>query len=122
MPTSPRCGTSWTIWSRDCTGFAQPRYRGCVQRAGGLKLKLEPATRGDRRTRFAEVRLSAGADENDRLLVTDSAGRMRFRLPDGDYRLRVLDGQERRFAVRDQRWTTVRLRLTQCAESPQHTS
>ncbi len=82
-----------------------------MQPAGGLKLKLEAATPDDRRTRFAEVQLSDGNGENDRVLVTDSTGRMRFRLPDGDYRLRILDGQEARFAVQDRRWTMVRLRL-----------
>ena len=99
---------SWTSWS---SSAADAVTVGGVQRTGGLKLKLEAATPHDRRTRFAEVQLSDGSGENDHVLVTDSAGRMRFRLPDGDYRLRILDGQEARFVVSDRRWTTVRLQL-----------
>jgi hypothetical protein len=57
------------------------------------------------------VQLSDGNGENGRVLETDSTGRMRFRLADGDYRLRISDGQETRFAVQDRRWTAVRLRL-----------
>ncbi|HWD86290.1 MAG TPA: hypothetical protein VG321_11095 [Solirubrobacteraceae bacterium] len=83
-----------------------------MQHAGGLKLRLEAAPPDDRRTRFAEVQLSDASGENDRVLVTDSAGGMRFPLPDGDYQLRILDGPEARFAVHDRRWTMVRLRLT----------
>jgi hypothetical protein len=84
-----------------------------MPRSGGLKLRLETSTRDDRRTRFAQVQLSDVNGEHDRALVTDSAGRMHFRLADGHYRLRVLDGPETRFAVHDQRWTTVRVRLSQ---------
>lgn len=77
---------------------------------GGLKLALEGATRSDRRVRFASVSLSA-PHVGDVPLVTDSQGRMRYRLPDGEYVLRIAQGEESKFAVRDGRWTTVRVRL-----------
>lgn len=83
-----------------------------MQDLGGLKLRVKAASPGDRRTRFAQLELSDGDGGNQRVLVTDASGRMRFHLPDGDYRLRISDGLETRFAVRDQRWTTVHLRLT----------
>jgi hypothetical protein len=82
-----------------------------MRTAGGLKLALEGATRNDRRVRFASVSLH-GADSTGAVtLVTDSQGRMRYGLPDGEYLLRVTEGEESRFAVRDGRWTTVRIRL-----------
>jgi hypothetical protein len=82
-----------------------------MRTAGGLKLALEGATRDDRRVRFANVSLSAADAKSDVALVTDSQGRMRYRLADGEYLLRMNGGQELRFAVRDGRWTTVRIRL-----------
>jgi hypothetical protein len=82
-----------------------------MSHTGGLKLTLQPADHRDRRIRFARVALSDQDGENARLLVTDSSGRMRFPLPGGDYRLSVPGGRELVFAVRDQRWTAVRLRL-----------
>jgi hypothetical protein len=110
---SRRCGRWRTSWSDRRIGPGrQPRYREGMPHAGGLKLRLQTATPNDRRARFAEVRLSDADGENARALVTDSTGRMRFRLPDGDYRLRVSDGPETGFAVHDQRWTTVCLKLT----------
>ena len=79
--------------------------------SGGLKLTLQRAGSRDRRWRFAHVRLSkVGVDEVFRL-VTDAEGRMRYRLPAGEYRLSVLGGPHVRFAVHDHRWTTVRLSL-----------
>jgi hypothetical protein len=82
-----------------------------MRTVGGLKLALEGATRNDRRVRFANVSLSAADGKDDVALVTDSQGRMRYRLPDGEYLLHMTEGQESRFTVRDGRWTTVRLRL-----------
>jgi hypothetical protein len=81
-----------------------------MQAAGGLKLTLDQPARGDRRTRFARVVLDGGSGE-DTLLVTDSRGRLRYRLPDGQYRVRVPGGEETRFLVEEHRWTTVRLAL-----------
>ena len=78
---------------------------------GGLKLALEGAARNDRRVRFANVSLSAADAKDDVALVTDSRGRMRYRLADGEYLLRMTEGHESRFTVRDGRWTTVRIRL-----------
>lgn len=80
--------------------------------SGGLKLTLEPATRQDRRGRFAHVRLSASDNEGAILLVTDARGRMRCRLTDGDYQLALVGREPVQFSVRDQRWTTVRVHLT----------
>ena len=82
-----------------------------MRAVGGLKLALEGATHNDRRSRFANVLLSAADAEDHVALVTDSQGRMRYRLPDGEYVLRMSEGQESRFTVRDGRWTTVRIRL-----------
>ena len=61
--------------------------------------------------RFAPVFIAAGGSEDELKLVTDSGGRMRYRLVTGEYRLRLETGSETGFAVRDGRWTTVRLRL-----------
>jgi hypothetical protein len=82
-----------------------------VRNEGGLKLALEGPSRDDRRVRFAHVSLSATGAEDELALVTDSQGRMRYRLADGDYLLRTDDGHESRFAVRHGRWTTVRVRV-----------
>ena len=90
---------------------AHKRYVGVVRIVGGLKLALEGAARDDRRVRFANVSLSAADAKDDVALVTDSQGRMRYRLPDGEYLLRMTEGHESRFTVRDGRWTTVRIRL-----------
>jgi hypothetical protein len=82
-----------------------------MRTVGGLKFALEGASRNDRRVRFANVTVSASGAKDDVALVTDSQGRMRYRLPDGQYLLRMTAGQESRFTVRDGRWTTVRIRL-----------
>lgn len=50
---------------------------------GGLKLALEGAGRGDRRVRFAKVSLSGVDAEDELTLVTDSRGRMHYRLAVG---------------------------------------
>lgn len=78
---------------------------------GGLKLVLEGAARNDRRVRFANVSLSAADSNDDLALVTDAQGRMHYRLADGEYLLRMSEGQASRFAVREGRWTMVRIRL-----------
>ncbi len=82
-----------------------------MQDAGGLKLTLEPTTRSDRRGRFAQVVLDGGSSDRT-VLVTDSRGRLRYRLPDGQYRVSLLGGEATPFVVKDRRWTTVRLPLT----------
>ena len=95
-------------------GLAVPeaqRYVGVVRTVGGLKLALEGTPRDDRRVRFAAVSLSAAEGNEDVASATDAQGRMRYRLPDGDYLLHVTEGRESRFTVRDGRWTTVRIRL-----------
>jgi hypothetical protein len=79
---------------------------------GGLKLALEPTRRDDRRVRFARVvvaPLDGGREETT--LVTDSGGRLRYRLSPGEYRLHVDDYGDARFAVSGRGWKTVRLRL-----------
>jgi len=78
---------------------------------GGLKLALQAATRDDRRLRFAQVKLRTAGIEDALSLVTDARGRMRYRLPDGEYQLSLLGGPCVRFVVRDRCWTTVRLQL-----------
>ena len=69
------------------------------------------ATRDDRRLRFAQVKLRTAGIEDALSLVTDARGRMRYRLPDGEYQLSLLGGPCVRFVVRDRCWTTVRLQL-----------
>lgn len=83
---------------------------------GGLKLKLEGARRNDRRVRFAGVVVARASDHDEIALVTDSSGRLRYRLPTGDCRLRLNDGVETEFRVEISRWTSVRTRL------PEHCS
>lgn len=78
--------------------------------AGGVKLKLEPTKRDDRRGRFAEIVLEGDRGEA-RTLVTDARGRLQYRLPEGRFCVRVLDGEATRFGVKDRGWTTVRLAL-----------
>ena len=68
---------------------------------GGLKLALQAATRDDRRLRFAQVKLRPAGIEDALSLVTDARGRMRYRLPDGEYQLSLLRGPCVRFVVRD---------------------
>jgi hypothetical protein len=97
--------------SDDLATWSAQRYVADVRSVGGLKLSVEGAARDDRRARFANVSLAATDAEDDVALVTDSQGRMRYRLPDGEYLLRMADLHESRFTVRDGRWTTVRIRL-----------
>jgi hypothetical protein len=78
---------------------------------GGLKLALQAATRDDRRLRFARVKLCTAGTGDALSLVTDARGRMRYRLPDGEYQLWLLGGPCVRFVVRDRCLTTVRLQL-----------
>jgi hypothetical protein len=80
--------------------------------AGGLKLALTaPSPGSDRRVRFAPLTVAAAAGGEEFRLVTDARGRLRYPLAAGDYRLRLDDGGETRFCVRDGRWTPVRLSL-----------
>lgn len=79
---------------------------------GGLKLEVHAGMRDDRRARFAQIALSCPDNEEEVVLVADARGRMRYRLPEGEYRLSLLDGGPgERFVVRNSRWTTVRLQL-----------
>jgi hypothetical protein len=78
---------------------------------GGLKLALQAATRDDRRLRFAQVKLRPAGIEDAFSLVTDARGRMRYRLPGGEYHLSLLGGPCVRFVVRDRGRATVRLQL-----------
>jgi len=82
-----------------------------VRPAGGLKLELKTAGRDDRRLRFAPVSVAAEGGDDEIKLVTDSRGRLRYRLTAGDYRLRLRHGLNMRFAVGDHGWTAVHLRL-----------
>ena len=97
-------------WSR-VAHQATERYLGHMPTTGGLKLALRAATRDDRRLRFAQVKLRTAGIEDALSLVTDARGRMRYRLPDGEYQLSLLGGPCVRFVVRDRCWTTVRLQL-----------
>ena len=78
--------------------------------AGGLRLALEGTSHDDRRVRFARVSLSSADDSHEIALVTDAQGRLRCRLPPGDYRLHLDAAAEQRFEVVDG-WTTVRIQL-----------
>jgi hypothetical protein len=78
---------------------------------GGLKLALKGVSHDDRRVRFAPVYVASVGSKDEIKLVTDSRGRLRYRLVAGDYRLRVQEGSETGFAVGDDRWTIVRLRM-----------
>jgi hypothetical protein len=82
-----------------------------VTPSGGLKLALQTAARDDRRARFAEVAIVPMEGDAELTLVTDSSGRLRYRLPAGDYQIRAAAGGETEFTVRRSGWTTVRLRL-----------
>lgn len=82
-----------------------------MRAAGGLKLALKGSGHDDRRVRCAALSVApAGSDERVRL-VTDSRGRLRYRLPPGEYELRLENGGATGFAVGEQGWTTVRLQL-----------
>jgi hypothetical protein len=67
---------------------------------GGLKLALRAATRDGRRLRFAQVKLRPAGIEDALSLVTDARGRMRYRLPGGEYQLSLLGGPCVRFSWR----------------------
>lgn len=72
---------------------------------------LQPATRNDRRARFAQITLSRADGADATVLVADARGRMRYPLADGHYQLSLRGGPQVRFTVRDHRWTTIRLEL-----------
>ena len=90
---------------------AAERYRGPIPAAGGLMLALQAAARDDRRWRCAQVQLRTAGTGDGLSLVTDARGRMRYRLPGGEYQLSLLGGPCVRFVVRDRCWTTLRLQL-----------
>jgi len=92
-------------------GSLSYRYGERVQRVGGFKLALEGSGRDDRRVRFARVAVLGEGSHEETELVTDSRGRLRYPLPAGDYRLRVVDGGTTQFTVTNRRWTMVRLEL-----------
>jgi hypothetical protein len=79
--------------------------------SGGLKLALTGADRDDRRVRCVRVTVATVEGHDERTLITDSRGRLRYHLTAGRYRLQFPDGGETRFAVDDGRWTSIRLRL-----------
>ena len=78
--------------------------------SGGLRLALEGTSREDRRLRFARVSLSRVGDGQEIALVTDARGRLRYRLPRGEYLLSLDEAAEQHFQVGDS-WTTVRIHL-----------
>jgi hypothetical protein len=78
---------------------------------GGLKLQLQSARRDDQRLRSAPVSVASLGGEDEITLVTDSRGRLRYRLTAGDYRLQVQHAPEISFAVRERGWTPVRVRV-----------
>lgn len=82
-----------------------------MQPAGGFKLTLQAAGHDDRRVRFAAVVVAAADSEDETSLVTDSRGRLRYHLTEGEYRLRLDQGVAARFVVSDHGWTTLRIRL-----------
>jgi hypothetical protein len=82
-----------------------------VKPPGGLKLQLDAASRDDRRLRSASVSVTSVRGEDEIMLVTDSHGRLRYRLPAGDYRLHAQHAPEVSFAVAEHGWTPVRVRL-----------
>lgn len=77
--------------------------------AGGLKFALKAAGHDERRVRFARVFVSPVTSEEEIGLVTDSRGRLRYRLVAGEYRVRSEGGGATSFVVHDRGWTTVRI-------------
>jgi hypothetical protein len=82
-----------------------------VKVSGGLKLALTAAARDDRRLRCTGLTVASVDGGDERTLVTDSCGRLRYHLAPGPYRLEVAHFGETEFAVHDGRWTSIRLRL-----------
>jgi hypothetical protein len=79
--------------------------------SGGLKLDLAGVSRNDRRLRCARLLVASVEGEEERALVTDSRGRLRYHLAAGEYRLELVGGGVTQFTVTDGRWTPVHLRL-----------
>jgi hypothetical protein len=77
----------------------------------GLKLMLTAPQRDDRRVRFAHVGVVSARTDEEIAHVTDSRARIRYRLPAGDYRLRLSDGAATWFSVDGVRCTVVRPNL-----------
>ncbi len=77
---------------------------------GGLKLAIHGETRRDRRVRFAEVTVAPEHGAEVRL-VTDAEGRLRYRLPRGEYDIRTASGGEAHCTVRSHGWSNIHLTL-----------
>ena len=82
-----------------------------MQPAGGLKLAVKGAGRDDRRVRFAHLTVALREQGDESPLVTDARGRLRCHLDAGEYLLRLDEGGETAFSVREGRWTAVQVRL-----------
>jgi hypothetical protein len=81
-----------------------------VTPTGGLKLSVHGSTAQDRRARFAE--LTVRPDDGDEVrLVTDASGRLRYRIPLGEYEIRLAHGGQARCRIRREGWTSVHLQL-----------
>ena len=79
--------------------------------SGGLKLSVHGETRKDRRVRFAEVTVRPDAGEEVRL-VTDAGGRLRYRLPSGEYEIGLVSGSDdAQCTIRRNGWTSLHLQL-----------
>ena len=78
--------------------------------AGGLKLAVHGGGRDDRRVHFAEVAVRRD-DGDERHLVTDADGRLRYRLPSGEYEIQVATGGGAHCTIRPDGWTSVHLQL-----------
>jgi hypothetical protein len=87
-------------------------YAEQMQPRGGLKLKLQGNRQDERQVRFARLGIVRASDGEEIALVTDSTGRLRYRLPAGEYRLRLGAGIESEFSVAGGRWTLLRMRLS----------
>jgi hypothetical protein len=57
------------------------------------------------------VSVACVGGDDEIMLVTDSHGRLRYRLTAGDYRLHVQHAPEVSFVVGEHGWTPVRVRL-----------
>jgi hypothetical protein len=77
---------------------------------GGLKLSVHGDARHDRRVCFAEITVRPDGGDGVRL-VTDAQGRLRYRLPSGEYEIQAPHGAEARCTIRREGWTSVHLQL-----------
>jgi hypothetical protein len=81
-----------------------------VERTGGLKLALGTGRGYDRDARFARVVVAAVESGQETRLLTDARGRLRYRLPPGEYRVTADGFGDARLTVGASGWTPVRLR------------